>query len=124
VDNAEGVAAFPPSLGVMTRIVVSPAALDALAGGLEHVAEDVAGTAQRGRELGWSLGDGRAQGALGTLLGDFEHQRLVLERELASLARRLRVAGTAYAELDEGLLVEVRRVENAGGPAGDAGGSW
>lgn len=102
----------------MTRIVVSPEALDALATSLDAVADDVAATAAQGRALGWSLGDGRSQPALGTLVGDFEHQRLVLERELASLGRRLRAAGTAYAELDEGLVVEVSRLQGAPGSGG------
>jgi hypothetical protein len=98
----------------MTRIAVAPQVLQALATSMANVADDVSWTARQGAELSWSVGDGASQGALPTLLSDFEHQRLVLDRTMSSLSARLRVAGVAYAELDATLL---------GGTADDGGGS-
>src|SRR5690348_17543124 len=79
-------AAYPR---VMTSIEVDPHALAALAGSLGEVADDLRWQATRAAEQAWALGPGDSAGALASVLGDFEHQRQVLGRELDDLAGRV-----------------------------------
>lgn len=90
----------------MARITVSPQALEALAVALVQVADDLAGGAADGRERAWSLGAGDSSGALTRVLGDFEHQRLLLGRGMVDLSAAVLAAGRAYVEVDESLVVE------------------
>jgi hypothetical protein len=89
----------------MTRIIVSPEALEGLAVVLGQVADDLAGGAAQGRELAWSLGAGDSAGVLAQVLGDFEHQRLLLGRGMVDLSAAVRAAGRAYVEVDESVVV-------------------
>jgi len=90
----------------MTRIAVSPEALEGVAVALGQVADDLAWGAAQGRAQGWSIGAGRSPGALAEVLGDLEHQRLLLGRHLEDLSAAVRVAGRAYVDVDEALLAE------------------
>jgi hypothetical protein len=84
----------------MTSIEVDPEILGALAGALTEVSADLQWQAADAAEQGWALGPGDSAGALAAVLGDFEHQRQVLGRELDDLARRVSTAGRLYAEVD------------------------
>lgn len=84
----------------MTSIEVDPAAVLALAGLLSEVAGDVQWQATTTSGQAWALGPGDSARALAAVLGDFEHQRQLLGRELDDLARRLARAGRLYAEVD------------------------
>jgi hypothetical protein len=84
----------------MASIEVDPAALLALAGRLGEVAEDLQWQATRASAQGWALGPGDSAGALASVLGDFEHQRQLLGRELDDLAGRVTRAGRLYAQVD------------------------
>lgn len=84
----------------MTSIEVNPEALLALGRVLTEVAGDVQWQAGRAAEEGWALGPGVSAGALAPVLGDFEHQRQVLGRELDGLAACVTQAGRLYVEVD------------------------
>ena len=51
-----------------------------------EVADDLPGRRCAAAEQAWALGPGDSAGALASVLGDFEHQRQVLGRELDDLA--------------------------------------
>ena len=87
----------------MPRISVTPEALTALAGSLAGVADELAWCAQRAGTDAWALGPGDSAGALAEVLGDFEHQRLLLGRSCAALSAAVRTAGSAYAEVEAGI---------------------
>jgi hypothetical protein len=87
----------------MPRICVTPEALTALAGALAGVADELAWCAERSGTDAWALGPGDSAAALAEVLGDFEHQRLLLGRSCASLATAVRTAGSAYAEVEAGV---------------------
>lgn len=89
----------------MTRIEVSPDTVEALGAALARVADDLAWQAVRSSEQTWALGPGDSVGALASVLGDFEHQRQVLGRELSDLAARSTLAGRLYAEVEAGIDV-------------------
>jgi hypothetical protein len=86
----------------MTRIEVSPDTIVALADALREVAEDLRWHALRSSEQTWALGPGDSAGALASVLGDFEHQRQSLGRELEDLAAATALAGRLYAEVERG----------------------
>lgn len=86
----------------MTRIEVDPDAVLALADALREVAADLQWQALRGSEQTWALGPGDSAGALASVLGDFEHQRQSLGRELEDLAAATALAGRLYAEVESG----------------------
>lgn len=111
MDNERAGCPGPPTLGGMADITVSPEQLAGLATTMDEVADDLQWHARHAVEESWSLGQGQSAGALAQLLGDVEHQRLVLGRCLGDLAAAVRAAGRAYAEVDAG-------VARAGG------GSW
>ena len=90
----------------MTRIAVSPQALEAVAVALGQVADDLAWGTGHGRAHAWSVGAGQSAGALMGVLGDFEHQRLLLGRHLDDLSGAVRAAGRAYVDVDTHLLLE------------------
>lgn len=98
----------------MTSIEVDPAALVALGRCLTEVAGDLQWQATRAAEESWALGPGSSAGALAAVVGDFEHQRQVLGRELEGLAARVTRAGRLYVEVD----VEVVRWLQLGEPGG------
>jgi hypothetical protein len=87
----------------MTRIEVSADTVEALGAALARVADDLAWQAVRSCEQTWALGPGDSVGALASVLGDFEHQRQVLGRELSDLAALSRLAGRLYAEVETGI---------------------
>ncbi len=86
----------------MTRIEVSAEQVAVLGGAMAHVADDLQWSAGRAREQAWSLGgaDSASARALARVLGDFEHQRLVLGRALNVLAQDAVTAGRLYAEVE------------------------
>jgi hypothetical protein len=84
----------------MTRIEVSTDTIVTLGAALAEVADDLAWQAVRSSEQTWALGPGDSAGALASVLGDFEHQRQVLGRELSDLATRSTRAGRLYAEVE------------------------
>ena len=84
----------------MTSIEVDPEILVALGRTLTEVAADLAWHTTSAAEQAWALGPGDSAGALASVLGDFEHQRQVLGRELDDLAGRVTTAGRLYAETD------------------------
>ena len=86
----------------MTRIEVSADTIAALGAALMEVADDLEWHALRSSEQAWALGPGASAGALASVLGDFEHQRQVLGRELGDLATRSARAGRLYAEVETG----------------------
>lgn len=87
----------------MTRIEVSADTVEALGAALAQVADDLAWQAVRSSEQAWALGPGESAGALASVLGDFEHQRQLLGRELSDLATLTTRAGRLYAEVDSGV---------------------
>ena len=90
----------------MTRIAVSPEALESVALALGQVADDLAWGAGHARAQAWSIGAGESARALTQVLGDFEHQRQLLGRRADDLAAAVRAAGRAYVEVDASLLRE------------------
>jgi hypothetical protein len=84
----------------MTRIRVSAEEIAALGQSLAQVAADVRSTADRTAREAWALGPGASAGTLVAVAGDFDHQRLVLGRALAELARIAQLAGGGYAEVE------------------------
>jgi hypothetical protein len=84
----------------MTNIEVDPQALLALGGALTEVAADLQWQATSASETAWALGPGDSAGALASVLGDFEHRRQVLGRELDDLALRVGHAGRLYADAE------------------------
>ena len=84
----------------MSNIEVDPEALVALGRTLTEVAAEVQWQATSAAEAAWALGPGDSAGALASVLGDFEHQRQVLGRELDELAGRVTRAGRLDAEVD------------------------
>ncbi len=86
----------------MTRIEVSADTIVALGAALTDVADGLEWHALRSSEQAWALGPGASAGALASVLGDFEHQRQVLGRELSDLARRSTRAGRLYADVETG----------------------
>ncbi|GAB3446392.1 hypothetical protein GCM10027517_28560 [Phycicoccus ginsengisoli] len=113
----------------MTRIRVTPEALGALAGALSGVADELAWCSGLAGTDAWALGPGDTPRALRRLLGDFEHQRLLLGRSCEALSAAVRTAGAAYAEVDDGVAAGVAAGLAAGGaapvgpPAAAAGGA-
>ena len=87
----------------MTRIEVSADTIVELGAALTEVADDLQWHAVRSSEQAWALGPGDSAGALASVLGDFEHQRQVLGRELSDLAARTTRAGRLYAEVETGI---------------------
>ncbi|WP_345501928.1 hypothetical protein [Pedococcus ginsenosidimutans] len=83
------------------RIEVSGDDLVALGESMGHVAADLAWCADSAASRAWALGPGRSRGALAAVLGDFEHQRLLLGRRLDDLASGLRRAGAAYVDVEQ-----------------------
>lgn len=102
----------------MPRISVTPEALTALAGSLAGVADELAWCAQRAGTDAWALGPGDSAAALAEVLGDIEHQRLLLGRSCAALGAAVRAAGSAYAEVEAGIGADL-----AGGGEG-RGSAW
>jgi hypothetical protein len=97
----------------MTRIEVGAETITALGGVLVDVADDLRWQARRGDEQVWALGPGDSGAALASVLGDFEHQRQVLGRELDELAARARQAGRLYADVE----LDVRTAVGGSGAA-------
>ena len=91
----------------MTRIEVSAETVEALGSALAQVADDLAWQAVRTSEQAWALGPGDSAGALSSVLGDFEHQRQVLGRELGDLATLTTGAGRLYTQVESGVAVSV-----------------
>jgi hypothetical protein len=83
------------------RIEVSGEALVALGRSMGHVADDLAWCADSAASRAWALGHARSRDALAAVLGDFEHQRLLLGRRLDELGAGLREAGAAYVEVEQ-----------------------
>lgn len=100
MDKSTGGAAGLPRLGDMTRIEVDPEVLLALARALTEVSADLRWQATGAAEDAWALGPGGSAGALRSVLGDYEHVRQWLGRELDDLALRVARAGRLYAEVD------------------------
>lgn len=89
----------------MTRIQVDAAAVQALGEVMAMVAEDLRWSAAHARSQAWSLGaSSDSARALGSVLGDFEHQRQVLGRALADLGRATSGTGALYLETEGGLV--------------------
>ena len=109
----------------MTRIRVTPEALGALGGALSGVADELAWCSGLAGTDAWALGPGDTPRALRRLLGDFEHQRLLLGRSCEALSAAVRTAGAAYAEVDDGVAAGVAAGGAApvGPPAAAAGGA-
>jgi hypothetical protein len=84
----------------MTRYQVDPARLDVLGARVRDVAQELWWTSEAARTRAWAVGPGRCQSLLGEVLGDFEHERLVLGRALEELGTDVRRAGALYAEVD------------------------
>ncbi|SDO79609.1 hypothetical protein SAMN04489867_0608 [Pedococcus dokdonensis] len=84
----------------MSDIEVDPEALAALGRVLAEVAGDLAWQAGDAVEQAWALGPGESAGVLGSVLGDFEHQRLSLGRDLDELAARVTAAGRVYVDAE------------------------
>jgi hypothetical protein len=106
----------------MTRIRVTPDGLAALAGALAGVADELAWCSRRADTDAWSLGPGDTPSALAEVLGDFEHQRLLLGRSCEALASAVRTAGSAYAEVDTAVTPDVEGSAGTGvGAAADRG---
>lgn len=103
MDNPAEGAASRPTLEHMTRIEVSPDTITALGIALTEVAGDLQWHAVRSMEQAWALGPGDSAGALASVLGDFEHQRQVLGRELGELAVGTTQAGRLYADVETGV---------------------
>jgi hypothetical protein len=87
----------------MTRIEVSADTVEALGVALAQVADDLAWQAVRSSEQAWALGPSDSAEALASVLGDFEHQRQVLGRELGDLATLTTRAGRLYAQVESGV---------------------
>lgn len=100
MDNRRAVSGRPPSLPGM-RIEVAGDELVALGESMGHVAADLAWCADSAASRAWALGHGRSRGALAGVLGDFEHQRLLLGRRLDDLGAALRRAGAVYVEVEQ-----------------------
>lgn len=73
----------------------------ALGEAMTRVGADLRWSAQAAAGQAWALGPGRSAAALADVLGDFEHQRLVLGRVLDDLATGARHAGALYVEVEE-----------------------
>ncbi len=84
-----------------TRIEVQAADVIALGEAMTEVAADLQWSAQAAAGQAWALGSGHSAAALADVLGDFEHQRLVLGRVLGDLATGARHAGALYVEVEE-----------------------
>lgn len=102
----------------MSEIEVDPVALAALGRALSEVAGDVAWQAAGAAEQAWALGPGESAGALASVLGDFEHQRLRLGRELDDLAAGVDGASRLYVDAD---AVVGAAVGTTGGPGREPG---
>ena len=100
MDNGRRVIGGVPSLNGMTRIRVDAEAVDALGDAVSCLSLQLRDSAVSAADAAWALGGGASAGALGEVLGDFEHQRLLLGRHLDDLGRLARVAGTLYAEVE------------------------
>lgn len=83
----------------MTNIEVDPEALVELGRAFAEVAGDLQWQATRASEEAWALGPGESAAALASALGDFEHRRRLLGRELDDLAVRVAQAGRLYLEV-------------------------
>jgi hypothetical protein len=75
-------------------------AVAALGGTLTGLALELRDCAVLAAEGSWAVGSGATARALGEVLGDFEHQRLVLGRHLDELGRLAQRAGALYAEVE------------------------
>lgn len=100
MDNPTGPSARLPTLGAVTSIEVDPEALVELGRAFAGVAADLQWQATQASEEAWALGPGDSATALASALGDFEHRRQLLGRELDDLAARLAQAGRLYLEVD------------------------
>ena len=89
-----------PSPGA-TVVEVQPDAVAALGAAMSHVASDLRWHAAEATGRGWALGRGHSTAALAEVLGDFEHQRLVLGRALDALAGAVTRAGGLYVEVED-----------------------
>ncbi len=84
-----------------TRIEVQAADVAALGEAMSRVAADLRWHAVAVADRSWALGPGHSAAALADVLGDFEHQRLVLGRALDDLATGARHAGALYVEVEQ-----------------------
>ena len=75
--------------------------LVALGQSMGHVDADLAWCTDSAASRAWALGHGRSGGELAAVLGDFEHQRLLLGRRLDELGAALRAAGSAYVDVEQ-----------------------
>jgi hypothetical protein len=98
----------------VTQIRVGPEEVARLGAAVAGLAADLRWSADRTREQAWALGPGQSRSALQDVVGDFEHQRLLLGRALAELGELAQRAGGGYA------VVESR----VGGALGGGGGPW
>lgn len=90
-----------PTGSSTSRIEVQPGAVAALGVALSLVATDLQWHAAAAADASWSLGPGHSAAALTEVLGDFEHQRLVLGRALDELGKAARQAGALYVEVEQ-----------------------
>ncbi len=100
----------------MTTYRVDPARVEARGERLGELAPDLWWTAQDARTRSWAVGPGLCRGLLDEVLGDFEHQRLVLGRAMEELGDAVRRAGVLYAEADDAVAASLA-------PSGDRGGA-
>ncbi|MEO5981335.1 MAG: hypothetical protein ABIQ13_03355 [Pedococcus sp.] len=84
-----------------TRIEVRASDVAALGEAMSRVAADLQWHALAVADRSWALGHGHSAVALADVLGDFEHQRLMLGRVLDDLASGAREAGALYVEVDQ-----------------------
>lgn len=96
----------------MTRVRVDADAVAALGAAVTGVGLELRDCAVAAAEGSWAVGSGTTARALSEVLGDFEHQRLVLGRHLDELGRLARVAGALYADVETGTTTSM------------VGGSW
>jgi hypothetical protein len=101
----------------VTQVRVSPEEVARLGAAVAGLADDLRWSAEQTRDDAWALGPGRSRPALVEVVGDFEHQRLLLGRALAELGDLAQRAGGGYAavESDVGLAMGLA-MGNGGGP--------
>jgi hypothetical protein len=97
----------------VTQVRVSPEEVARLGAAVAGLAGDLRWSADHTRDDAWALGPGGSRAALVEVVGDFEHQRLLLVLALAELGDLAQRAGGGYAvvEADVG-----RAIGNGGGP--------
>jgi hypothetical protein len=84
----------------MTRVRVDADAVGALGEAVTRLALELRDCAVEAADGSWAVGRGASARALTQVLGDFEHQRLVLGRHLDELGRLAQAAGALYAEVE------------------------